>query len=73
MQEIFNKGLQEIKNSQSAVNNTEEAEFAVLGRPARPSRTNTQKRCPFHYTGLECKNKKSRNTWSNRQIWPWCT
>ena len=21
--------------------------------------------------GLECKRKKSRNTWSNRQIWPW--
>ena len=30
-----------------------------------------QKRCPFHYRGLECKNRKSRNTWSNRQIWPW--
>ena len=21
--------------------------------------------------GLECKSKKSRNTWSNQQIWPW--
>ena len=30
-----------------------------------------QKRCPFHYGGLECKGRKSRNTWSNRQIWPW--
>ena len=29
------------------------------------------KRCPFHYRGLECKNRKSGNTWSNRQIWPW--
>ena len=37
----------------------------------RPCRTNTQKRCPFHYRGLECKNRKSRNTWSNRQIRPW--
>ena len=36
-------------------------------------RTNTQKRCPFHYRGLECKSRKSRNTWSNRQIWPWNT
>ena len=34
-------------------------------------RTNTPKRCPFHYRGLECKSRKSRNTWSNRQIWPW--
>ena len=29
-----------------------------------------QKRSPFHYSGLECKIRKSRNTWSNRQIWP---
>ena len=32
-----------------------------------------QKRCPFHYSRLECKSRKSRNTWSNRQIWPWST
>ena len=31
----------------------------------------TKKRCPFHHRGLECKSKKSRNIWSNRQIWPW--
>ena len=40
-------------------------------RPTIPLRTNTPKRCPFHYRGLECKSRKSRNTWSNRQIWPW--
>ena len=45
----------------------------VLWRPIRPFRTNTQKRCPFHYRGLECKSRKSRNTWSNGQIWPWST
>ena len=45
--------------------------WTVLWRPTRPSRTNTQKRCPFHYRGLECKSRKSRNTWSNRQFWPW--
>ena len=27
-----------------------------------------QKRNPFHYIGLECKSRKSRDTWSNRQI-----
>ena len=32
-----------------------------------------KKRCPFHYRGLECKSRKSRNTWSNRQIRPWST
>ena len=42
-------------------------------KPTRSFRTNTQKRCPFHYRGLECKSRKSRNTWSNRQICPWNT
>ena len=32
-----------------------------------------KKRCPFHYRELECKSRKSRNTWGNRQIWPWNT
>ena len=30
-----------------------------------------QKRCHFQNRELECKSRKSRNTWSNRQIWPW--
>ena len=30
-----------------------------------------KKRCPFYYRGLKCKSRKSRNTWGNRQIWPW--
>ena len=55
--------------------NAEEAEVEqfILWRPTRPSRTNTPKKCPFHYRGLECKSRKSRNAWSNRQIWPWST
>ena len=36
----------------------------------RPSKTNTQKRCSFHHMVLECKSRKSRDTWSNREIWP---
>ena len=31
-------------------------------------RTDTQKTCPFHYRGLECKSRKSKYTWSNKQI-----
>ena len=27
----------------------------------------------FHQRGLECKSRKSGDTWSNRQIWPWST
>ena len=33
----------------------------------------SKKRCPFHYMGLECKSRKSGDTWNNRQIWPWST
>ena len=47
--------------------------WMVLWRPTISFRTNTQKRGPFHYWGLECKRRKSRNTWGNRQIWPWST
>ena len=32
---------------------------------------NTPERCPFHHRGLEYKSRKSRDTWNNRQIWPW--
>ena len=32
-----------------------------------------KKRCPFHHRGLECKSWKSRDTWSNKQVWPWST
>ena len=30
-----------------------------------------KKRCPYNDRGVECKSRKSRNTWSNGQIWPW--
>ena len=49
----------------------------VLWRLTRPSRTNTQKRYPFQYRRLECKSRKSRDTWSNwmasltRWTWVW--
>ena len=32
-----------------------------------------KKKCPFHHRGLECKSRKLRNIWSNRQIWYWST
>ena len=40
----------------------------VLGR--RLPLGSSQKKSPLHYRGLECKSRKSRATWSNRQIWP---
>ena len=33
----------------------------------------TQKTCPFRHRGLEWKSRKSGDTWSNRQVWPWST
>ena len=47
--------------------------WMVLWRPTRHFRINTPKRCPFHYRGLEWESSKSRDTWNNRQIWPWST
>ena len=46
------------------ISNAEEAEA---------EHSNTQKRCPFHFRGLECKSRISRDIWSNRQISPWST
>ena len=44
-----------------------------IWRPTRPPRSNTKKRHPFHHRGLECKSRKSRDTWNNRPAWPWST
>ena len=32
-----------------------------------------KKRCPFHHRKLQCKSRKAKDTWSNRQVWPWNT
>ena len=32
-----------------------------------------KKRCHFHHRELEYKSRKSRDTWSNSQVWPWST
>ena len=40
----------------------------------RPSRTNTKKKwCTFHPMVLQCQKRRSRDTWSNRQVWAWRT
>ena len=51
---------------------TEEAEVEWLYEDLQDLfGTNTQKRCPCQHRGLECKSRKSSNTRSNWQIWPW--
>ena len=53
--------------------NAEEAEVERFYEYLQDLLELTPKRCPFHFRGLECKSRKSRNTWSNRQMWPWNT
>ena len=53
-------------------NNVEEAEVEWFYEDLQDLLERTPpKKYPFHYRGLECKSRKSRDTWSNRQIWPW--
>ena len=53
--------------------NAEEAEVEWIYEDLQDLLELTPERCPFHYRGLECKSRKSKNTWTNRQIWPWST
>ena len=32
-----------------------------------------KKKRPFHHEGLKSKSRKSKDTWSNRQVWSWST
>ena len=52
--------------------NAEEAEVERSYEGLKdPLKLTPEKRCLFHYRGLECKRRKSRNTWSNRKTSPW--
>ena len=64
-----------IQHSQSDGCSTVSCNFGTNTRilELTPSRANTIIRCHFHHRGLECKSRKSRDTWSNRQVWPWNT
>ena len=50
--------------------NNKEAEFEDLQDLLELT---PKKRCPFHHRGLECKSRKSRDSYSNRQVWPQST
>ena len=47
-------------------NNAEVAEAERFYEDLQDLLEVTPKRCPFHYRGLECKSRKSRNKWTNR-------
>ena len=49
--------------------NAKEAEVELFYKDLQDLLELTQrKRCTFHYRGLECKSRISRDTWSNRQV-----
>ena len=51
----------------ASTSNTEEAEAEWFCEDLQDLLGLTpKKRCPFHSRGLECKSRKSGNTWSNR-------
>ena len=47
------------------INNAEEAEAEWFYEDIQDLLELTPKRCPLHHRGLQCKSRKSRNTWSN--------
>ena len=58
----------------ASASNAEEAELEQFYEDLQDLLELTPKKdVLFIYRGLECKSRKSRNTWNNRQIWPWST
>ena len=57
----------------ATTSNAEEAEVELFYEDLQELVELNPKRCPLHYRGLECKSRRSRDTWSNRQIGPWST
>ena len=61
----------------SPATNAEEAEIERFYEDLQdlleltPTPLPQKKTCIFHHRGLECKSRKSRDMWSNRQVWPW--
>ena len=53
--------------------NTEEAETEWFYEDLEDLLELTPKKDVHFIRGLECKSRKSRDTLSNRQIWPWNT
>ena len=51
--------------------NAEEAEVEQFFEVLQDLLELTPKKDVLFIMGLKCKSRKSRNTWSNRQIWPW--
>jgi len=55
------------------INNAEEAEVEWFYEDLQDLLELTPKKDVLFIRGLECKSRKSKNTWGNSQIWPWNT
>ena len=53
--------------------NAEEAEVEQFYEDLQDLPELIQKRSPFHHRGLKCKNRELKDTWCNKQVWPWST
>ena len=53
--------------------NAEEAELKWIYEDLQVILELTPKWISFSSQGIECKRRKSRDSWSNRQVWPWST
>ena len=53
--------------------NTEEAEVEQFYEDLQHLLELTPQKYVLFMIVLECKRRKSRDTWTNRQIWPWST
>ena len=51
--------------------NAEEAEVQWFYEDLQDLLELTPPKMSFSYREMECKSRKSRNTWSNRKIWSW--
>ena len=49
--------------------NAEEAEVERFCEDRKDILELTPKKVSFHHRGLKCESRKSRDTWSNRQVW----
>ena len=60
-----------VNQSYAPTSNTQEAEAEWFYDYLQDFLELTYIKRSFHHRGVECKSRKSRNTWNNRQIWPW--
>ena len=55
------------------ISNAEEAEVEWFYQDLQDLLELIPRKDVVHHRGLECKSRKSRDTWSIGQIWPWST